>query len=114
MSDIKEALDRINYWFKENHPAKIASLASGISPLEIDNVLSTLSFKVSQEVREIYEWSNGYPKYDCADDWIFSYMFLLSLESAVKEAQTWVEEHEEIALMYKYAGKPVFPICMSD
>ncbi|MEH1906148.1 MAG: HEAT repeat domain-containing protein [Nostoc sp.] len=114
MSDIKDALDRINYWFQENHPVKIASLASGLSPLEIDSVLSTLSFKVSQEVREIYEWSNGYPKYDCADDWIFYYMFLLSLESAVQEAQAWVEEHEEIALMYKYAGKPVLPVYMSD
>ncbi|MEH2239237.1 HEAT repeat domain-containing protein [Nostoc sp.] len=114
MSDIKDALERIHYWFKKNHPAKIASLASGLSPLEIDNVLSSLSFKVSKEVRKIYEWSNGYSRYDCADDWIFDYMFLLSLDSAVKEAQTWVEEHEEIALMYQYAGKPVLPICMSD
>ncbi|MEH2387641.1 MAG: SMI1/KNR4 family protein [Nostoc sp.] len=114
MSDIKDALDRIHYWFKKNHPAKIASLASGLSASEIDNVLSSLSFKVSKEVTEIYEWSNGYSKYGCADDWIFYYMFLLSLESAAKEAQTWVEEHEEIALMYKYAGKPIFPICMSD
>ncbi|MEH2422171.1 MAG: HEAT repeat domain-containing protein [Nostoc sp.] len=114
MSDIKDALDRIHHWFKKNHPAKIASLASGLSPLEIENVLSGLSFKVSKEVRDIYEWSNGYSKYDCADDWIFDYMFLLSLESAVKEAQTWVEEHEEIAIMYQYAGKPVLPILMSD
>ncbi len=114
MSDIKDALDRIHYWFKTNHPAKIASLASGLSASEIDNVLSSLSFKVSKEVTEIYEWSNGYSKYDCADDWIFDYMFLLSLESAVKEAQTWVDEHEEIALMYQYVGKPLLPICMSD
>ncbi|MEH2126961.1 HEAT repeat domain-containing protein [Nostoc sp.] len=114
MSDIKDALTRIHYWFKENHPAKIASLASGLTPLEIDNVLSTLSFQVSKEVREIYEWSNGYPMDGCADDWIFYPMFLLSLDSAVSEAQTWVEEHEEIAAMYKYAGKPVLPVCMSD
>ncbi|MEH1845647.1 MAG: HEAT repeat domain-containing protein [Nostoc sp.] len=114
MSDIKNALTRINYWFRKNHPAKIASLASGLSPLEIDNLFSGLSFKVSEEVREIYQWSNGYLINKCADDWIFDYMYLLSLESGVKEAQTWVEEHEEIALMYKYAGKPILPICMSD
>jgi hypothetical protein len=41
-------------------------------------------------------------------------MFLLNLESAVKEAKSWVEEHEEIALMYKYAGQPVLPVFMSD
>ena len=114
MSDLKNALARIHYWFKNNHPAKIASLALGLSPLEIDNLFSGISFKVSEEVREVYQWSNGYPIDECADDWIFDYMFLLSLESGVKEAQTWVEEHEEIALMYKYAGKPVLPVYMSD
>ncbi|MEH2210963.1 SMI1/KNR4 family protein [Nostoc sp.] len=114
MSEIKDALDRIHYWFQKNYPAKIASLASGLSPLKIDNLLSTLSFKVSNEVKEIYQWSNGYSKYGCADDWIFYYMFLLNLESAVKEAQIWLEEHEEISLMYKYAGKPVLPVCISD
>ncbi|MEH1974672.1 MAG: SMI1/KNR4 family protein [Nostoc sp.] len=114
MSDLQDALTRIHYWFTNKYPAKISSLASGLSPLEIDNLLSTLSFKVSNEVKEIYQWSNGYSKYECADDWIFYYMFLLNLESAVKEAQTWVEEHEEINLMYKYAGKPVLPICISD
>jgi hypothetical protein len=114
MSDLKNALNRINYWFQGNYPGKIASSASGLSPLKIENVLSTLSFKVSKEVQEIYEWSNGYPIDECADDWIFDYMFLLSLESAVKEAETWVGEHEEIAPMYKYAGKPVLPVCMSD
>ncbi|OUL24952.1 SMI1/KNR4 family protein [Nostoc sp. 106C] len=114
MSDIKNALERIYAWFRENHPAKIASLTSGLSPLEIDNLLSTISFKVSQEVREIYQWSNGYSIDGCTDNRIFYPMFLLSLESGVKEAKTWVEEHQEIALMYKYAGKPVLPICMSD
>ncbi|AVH65480.1 SMI1/KNR4 family protein [Nostoc sp. 'Peltigera membranacea cyanobiont' N6] len=114
MSDIKNALNRIHYWFKKNYPAKIASLASGLSPLEIDTLLSRLSFEVSKEVREIYQWSNGYPIDECVDDWIFNYMFLLNLESAVKEAKTWAEEHEEIARMYKYLGKPVLPVCMSD
>ncbi|MEH2298148.1 MAG: hypothetical protein V7K88_03520 [Nostoc sp.] len=56
MSNIKDALDRIRYWFKKNHPAKIASLASGLSPFKIDNLFSGLSFKVSEEVREIYQW----------------------------------------------------------
>ena len=114
MSDLKNALARIHYWFKKNHPAKIASLALGLSPLEIDNLFSGLSFQVSKEVSELYQWSNGYPIDKCTDDWIFDYMFLLSLESGVKEAQTWVEEHEEIALMYKYVGKPILPVCMSD
>ncbi|MEH1894979.1 MAG: HEAT repeat domain-containing protein [Nostoc sp.] len=114
MSDIKNALNRIHDWFQKNYPAKIASLASGLSPLEIDTLLSRLSFKVSKEVSEIYQWSNGYPIDEYADDWIFDYMFLLNVESAVKEARTWGEEHEEIARMYKYAGQPVLPVFMSD
>lgn len=114
MSDLKNALTRIHEWFQINYPAKISSLASGLRTSQIDTLLSKLSFKVSKEVSELYQWSNGYSIDKCTDDWIFDYMFLLSLESAVKEAETWVEEHEEIALMYKYAGKPVLPVCMSD
>lgn len=115
MSALKEALDRIRYWFQENHPAGIASLASGLSPLEIDAVLSTLPFQVAKEVKELYEWSNGYPKDTHYDEktWIWDSIPLLSLDSAVQEAQTWAEEfYKEIAI--RYMGKPIFPICEGD
>lgn len=115
MSVLKEALDRIRHWFQENHPAGIASLASGLSSLEIDAVLSTLPFQVAKEVRELYEWSNGYPKDARYDErtWIWDGIPLLSLDSAVQEAQTWAEEfYQEIAI--RYMGKPVFIICEGD
>lgn len=70
MSALKEALERIRHWFQENHPAGIASLASGLRSLEIEAVLSTLPFQVAKEVRELYGWSNGYPKYAPLDAWI--------------------------------------------
>ncbi|WP_375477733.1 HEAT repeat domain-containing protein [uncultured Nostoc sp.] len=114
MSDLKNALTRIHDWFQINYPAKILSLASGLSTSQIDTLLSKLSFKVSKEIREIYQWSNGYPIDEYADDWIFDYMFLLNLESAVKEAQEWVNKPEVTAQRYRYAGQPVLPVFMSD
>jgi hypothetical protein len=105
MSILRDALERIFHWFNENHPKTITSLVPGLSSSEIDERLSSLSFEVPQEVREIYKFSNG------LDEQIFDGQYLLSLESAIQEAKTWVNEpYEEIAGMYKYAGKAIFPI----
>jgi hypothetical protein len=105
MSILRDALERIIDWFKENYPQAIASLVPGLSSSEIDNKLSNLPFQIPPEVREIYKFSNG------LDEQIFDGLYLLSLESAIQEAKTWVDEpYEEIADMYKYAGKAIFPI----
>lgn len=109
MSALKETLDRIHYWFQENHPTRIVSLTSGLSSSEINAVLSTLPFQVSKEVRELYEWSNGYPNDYPLDTWIFDRMSLLNLDSAVQQAQTWAEESCEEAAI-RYMGKSLFPI----
>ena len=105
MPILKNALERIFHWFQENYPTAISSLAPGLSSSKIDEKLSDLPFQVSQEVRELYKWSNG------LDEQIFDRKHLLSLDSAVQEAKAWVEEpYEEIAYMYKYEGKAIFPI----
>jgi HEAT repeats len=105
MSTLRDALERIFHWFQVNHPKAISSLVPGLSSSEIDEKLSGLPFQVPQEVREIYKLSNG------LDEQIFDHLYLLSLESAIQEAKTWVNEpYEEIAEMYKYAGKAIFPI----
>jgi hypothetical protein len=105
MSTLRDALERIFHWFQVNHPRTISSLVPGLSSSEIDDKLSDLPFQVPQEVREIYKLSNG------LDEQIFDHLYLLSLESAIQEAKTWVDEpYEEIAEMYKYAGKAIFPI----
>jgi hypothetical protein len=105
MSTLRNALERIFHWFQVNHPKAISSFVPGLSSSEIDDKLSDLPFQVPQEVREIYKFSNG------LDEQIFDHLYLLSLESAIQEAKTWVDEpFEEIAEMYKYAGKAIFPI----
>lgn len=109
MSALKETLDRIRYWFQENHPPRIVSLTSGLSSSQINAVLSTLPFQVSKEVKELYEWSNGYPNDYPLNTWIFDRMSLLNLDSAVQQAQTWAEESCEEAAI-RYMGKSLFPI----
>jgi HEAT repeats/SMI1 / KNR4 family (SUKH-1) len=105
MSILRDALERIFHWFQVNHPKAISSLVPGLSSSEIDKKLSDLPFQVPQKVREIYKLSNG------LDEQIFDHLYLLSLESAIQEAKTWVDEtYEEIAEMYKYTGKAIFPI----
>jgi hypothetical protein len=105
MSILRDALERIFHWFNKNHPKVITSLVPGLTSSEIDEILSSLSLQIPQEVREIYKFSNG------LNEQIFDGLYLLSLESAIQEAKTWVNEpYEEIAEMYKYAGKAIFPI----
>ena len=109
MPSLKDALNRILHWFQENNPTAISSLASALSSLEINAALDSLPFQVPQEVKDLYEWTNG------LNEDIFDGMCLLSLESAVEQAKDWAEEpYEEIAAMYRYAGKAIFPICQTE
>jgi hypothetical protein len=109
MSDLKDALNRILNWFQENYPTAISSLVLGLNSLEVDAIFSTFPFQVPGEVKDLYKWSNG------SDEQIFDQRYLLSLESAVREAKAWVEEpYEEIADMYKYAGRAIFPVCQIE
>jgi hypothetical protein len=58
MSTLKEALEQLTAWVKQHHPNLAASKRPGLTPDEIDSQSQNLPFQLSQEIRELYQWSN--------------------------------------------------------
>lgn len=59
MSVLTEALEQLTAWINQHHPKLAKSLRPGLTTEEIDNQSQTLPFQLSQEIRELYQWSNG-------------------------------------------------------
>ncbi|MBD2195207.1 MULTISPECIES: SMI1/KNR4 family protein [Calothrix] len=59
MSLLTEALNRICNWLEKNRSHEISFLQLGLSEIEIEKYLADFPFKLSTEVRELYEWKNG-------------------------------------------------------
>jgi hypothetical protein len=59
MSDLQEALEQLEYWLWHHYPDEIKLLNPGLTPEQIDEEVKTLPFKISKEVRELYQWRNG-------------------------------------------------------
>jgi hypothetical protein len=59
MSELKEALEQLDYWLYDNKPEIFDSLPSGLSSEEIDEQSYSLMFDLSTEIRELYQWRNG-------------------------------------------------------
>lgn len=59
MSELKEALEQLDYWLYDNEPEIFDSLPSGLSSEQIDEQSYSLMFDLSTEVRELYQWRNG-------------------------------------------------------
>lgn len=53
------ALERIEYWARQNDPAFITLLQPGLSRSEIDAAVGSLPFALAEEVYELYQWRNG-------------------------------------------------------
>jgi len=63
MSDLINALNRIMAWLEEYSPASASRFKPGLSPKEVEDRISKLPFKVSEEVYELYSWRNGDESY---------------------------------------------------
>ena len=59
MSVLINALERFEYWLWNNHPKIANSLSSGLTSEEINNMAQSLPFSLSEEIKELYQWSNG-------------------------------------------------------
>lgn len=59
MSVLTEALDQLTVWLEQNHPNLAASLRPGLTLEEIDIQFQHLLLPISQEIYELYQWSNG-------------------------------------------------------
>ncbi|BAY81092.1 PBS lyase HEAT-like repeat protein [Calothrix parasitica NIES-267] len=59
MSALTEALKRFEHWLWNNHPKRANSLPSGLTSEEINYMAQSLPFSLSEEIKELYQWSNG-------------------------------------------------------
>jgi hypothetical protein len=73
LSSLTEALNRIWNWLEKNCSHQISFLQLGLSEIEIEKFLTDLPFKLSTEVRELYQWKNGTIVGD--DPWEFCWAF---------------------------------------
>ena len=59
MSELTEALNFINSWIEKNMPDHPAIMNQGLSRADIEDAVNQLSFKLSEEIYELYQWRNG-------------------------------------------------------
>lgn len=59
MTVLTETLDRLEYWLWQNHPGVAELLKPGLTSEEIDNQLQDLPVQLTQEIKKLYQWTNG-------------------------------------------------------
>ncbi len=59
MTVLTETLDRLEYWLWQNHPGVAELLEPGLTSEEIDNQVQDLPVQLTQEIKELYQWTNG-------------------------------------------------------
>ncbi|AFY68943.1 hypothetical protein Pse7367_0640 [Thalassoporum mexicanum PCC 7367] len=97
MSELTDALERIENWLVANAPKIAEGFEPGISREEIDRLLAKYKFihQFPEELYEFYGWHNG-AKYSVVP----YYSNFFSLERALHPWSSWgfhkVQEHEEI------------------
>ena len=87
MSELTDALQRIKTWFEINTPLDY-DLNPGIPSFKIETLLKDLPFKLTREVRELYDFFDGGVE-------LFPFWGFYSLEEAIKNYHVWVEVYRE-------------------
>jgi hypothetical protein len=59
MSEIKEALEKLDYWLFDNYPVLFESLSPGLTTEDIQEECESRLFDISEEIRDFYCWKNG-------------------------------------------------------
>lgn len=106
MSEITEALQRIELWLQNHMPERAAELRPGLTRNEINELVKDLPFTLPEEVYQLYQWHDG-----SVDRFIFEQYDFLSLGSAVAAYHEWLSEvffHER---KEGYFFEKSFPIC---
>ncbi|BAY13188.1 hypothetical protein [Calothrix sp. NIES-2098] len=83
MTVLTETLEQLEYWLWQHHPDLAASLNPGLTSQEIDNTIRNLPIQITQEIRELYQWTNGSSLFvtPCHLD---EALALISLEKAIQ------------------------------
>lgn len=64
MSALIDALERIETWLVQNQPELAIGLQPGLTLEEINGILKSFPYQLSEEVCELYQWHNG-KRLDC-------------------------------------------------
>ncbi|MGB3655524.1 MAG: hypothetical protein WBA41_30545 [Rivularia sp. (in: cyanobacteria)] len=108
MSEITEALQRIEVWLQNHMPNRAAELKPGLTKNEIEEQVKDLPFNLPEEVYELYQWHDG-----SVDRFVFEQYDFLSLKYAIEAYYEWwgyvrVYEIEEARFFLKCF--PVFEL----
>jgi hypothetical protein len=84
MSEITEALQRIEAWLQNHMPNRAAELKPGLTRDEIDELVKDLPFSLPEEVYELYQWHDG-----SVDRFVFVNYNFFSLNDAIEAYYEW-------------------------
>ena len=87
MSELTDALKRIKTWIEINTPF-YDNFNPGLTSAKINTLLKDLPFKLTREVRELYEFFDGGVE-------LFPFWEFYSLEEAIKNYHVWVDVYRE-------------------
>jgi hypothetical protein len=59
MSELKEALEQLDYWLFDNYPDLFESLSPGLTTEDIQEECESRLIEISEEIRDFYCWKNG-------------------------------------------------------
>lgn len=82
MTVLTETLDRLEYWLWQNHPGVAESLEPGLTSEEIDNQFKDIPVQITQEIKELYQWTNGCTTF--FSPWQNETLGWMSLEKAIQ------------------------------
>lgn len=101
MADLTEALNFIENWVTTNMVDHPAAMRPGLSREEIKKKTEGLSFQLSEELYELYQWRNGGEKPFIPDvnAWDLAYFFSLG---------------ESLSSAYEWQGSVIFPLFMIE
>jgi hypothetical protein len=113
MSQLTDALNRIQTWLVNNYPIVAEDIAPGLNQEEIRSIIEMIPFPLSDEVYELYQWSSGH---DNSAFTIYTSIFdpydgmsHVSLQYAI-ELKSILEEVDAEVCVTKYMSKPLFPL----
>ncbi|BDM80286.1 HEAT repeat domain-containing protein [Acaryochloris marina] len=125
MSNLTNALDRIENWLIKNQPEVVLSLQPGLTHKEIDDITQKFPGDLPAEIYEFYGWHNGFSQFNgYVIPFYDNYLSLVEALQWSNEHLEWYEEWQPNWLLFldcngdcQYAieiGKKVSPIWYID
>lgn len=105
MSEITEALQRIEVWLQNHMPNRAAELKPGLTRDEIEEQVKDLPFSLPEEVYELYQWHDG-----SVDRFVFEQYDFLSLKYAIASYSEWWGYVRVYEIEEAYFFEKCFPV----